>query len=106
MVTEYLNSAGFETVGAANGQEALDILSRESVNIVISDIRMPVMSGIELLKSVKATTPDIPFIIMTGYYPSTSQKHIISSEADFYLVKPFSLNQLKDTIQKLLNQPA
>src|SRR5579883_1341044 len=65
-----LKREGYEVVTAANGREALDFLKRDgssSVDLIISDIQMPEVSGMELLSSVKAMDPELMFIMITAF---------------------------------------
>lgn len=65
-VARTLAHAGFNTVTAANGEEALDCLNREQFDAVVSDVRMPGMDGIELLQNIRARFSRLPVILMTG----------------------------------------
>lgn len=89
---------------ATNGAEALKILRQENINIIISDIMMPVMDGFELCRKVKTdiTLSHIPLILLTA---KTAEEHKVDglrNGADDYLTKPFNLNILKLRIEKLL----
>ena len=64
-----LQSAGFDTLEASNGSEALDVLRSErlKVEVIVSDVSMPIMSGLALAASVRAEFPEIPVILVSGY---------------------------------------
>src|SRR6516164_11400807 len=62
-----LQGAGFKTLDADNGEKAIDRILKQNVDIVISDLRLPGMDGIDLLKRAKAASPDIEVILVTGY---------------------------------------
>ncbi len=75
---------------AESGQAALSLLEQHEIDLVISDMRMPLMDGYELLSKVKETYPDIIRIILSGYADeSTVFKAILHNIAKFYLLKPW-----------------
>lgn len=89
---------------ADNGQEALEVLSLNSVNIVISDVMMPVMDGLQLCQSIKTDIrySHIPVILLTA---RTADEHVISGlreGADDYITKPFNLEILRLRIENML----
>jgi YesN/AraC family two-component response regulator len=67
MVAKIVNQIGYEVVTAKNGREALEILRNTPSTIMITDIKMPEMDGLELIKSTRAEFPDTHIICMTGY---------------------------------------
>lgn len=94
----------YQVFDAPNGQKALDMLSRQPVQIVISDVMMPVMDGMELCRNIKTDIrySHIPIILLTA---RTAEEHILSGlkeGADDYITKPFNLEILLLRIQKLL----
>ncbi len=101
IISEFLQSFNYYVVEAANGEEALTACTKTDFNLIITDIRMPKMNGLKLLKTIKTLRPDIPVILMTGYEPSKSQEESLDIKADGYLLKPFSLNSLRQSILKI-----
>ena len=94
----------YQVVAAENGQKALEILDRQTVNLIISDVMMPVMDGMELCRHIKHDIrfSHIPIILLTA---RTAEEHILGGlkeGADDYLTKPFNLDILLLRIQKLL----
>lgn len=94
----------FKVLEASNGKEALDALSQQSVQMVISDVMMPVMDGMELCHIIKTDIrfSHIPVILLTA---RTAEEHVLSGlreGADDYITKPFNLDILLIRIQKLL----
>ena len=79
---------------AEDGQEALDILLREDVHCVVSDIKMPRMSGIELIKEVRKKDMKIPFIFLTGHGSDSLMKEAINYAAFDFIDKPLDIDQL------------
>jgi len=93
---------GFLVSSAANGREALEILSKLRIDVVISDIIMPEVNGIELLARVKSINPNLPIVmLMTGYSDITSES-ARSKGADALFSKPFDRKTLVDAVMKLV----
>jgi putative two-component system response regulator len=101
VLQDYFQMARFSCKGAANASEALAILCQESVDLVVSDIKMAGKDGVELMQEAHRDFPDIPFIIMTGYAPEYSYEAIISAGASDFIAKPFSLGELKAKICRI-----
>lgn len=80
---------GFHVTGeAGDGEEALAMIRKDPPQVVVSDIRMPFMDGLELAKHTKETYPDIKFIFLTGYEDFSYAKRAIDLQAVDYLLKP------------------
>jgi CheY-like chemotaxis protein len=94
----------YRTVSAGNGREALDIIQKIHVDAIISDIVMPVMSGIDLLIEVKSNFSNIPVILITGLAGNYSPKELIALGADGYFVKPFNNIDLRYTLKQVLSR--
>jgi DNA-binding NtrC family response regulator len=97
-----LVSAGYEVILAADGREALDILAGTSVDLVISDIRMPGLNGLELQASLEKTAPKLPIIFLTAYGSIQDAVKAIKSGAVDYLTKPFEGRELLDKVSRAL----
>lgn len=95
----------FVVVKAADGQKALEVLSREAVDVVVSDVMMPVMNGIELCRQVKNRIEwsHIPVILLTAKTSLDAKTEGVECGADVYVEKPFTLRQLKAQIENLLH---
>jgi putative nucleotidyltransferase with HDIG domain len=96
-----LEEAGYNVVSAPSVPEARKHLGHQEFDIVMTDIVLPEVSGMELLDSVHKTTPDVPVILMTGY-PSveTASEAIRSGSTVDYLIKPFSREDILRTVQR------
>jgi two-component system cell cycle response regulator len=97
-------SADYTVFTATNGQEALDVLKKEVVQIVISDIMMPVMDGFELCRQIKSDIhhSHIPVIMLTAKHTFQSKIEGLEIGADAYIEKPFSPRHLQVQIANLL----
>lgn len=87
-----------------NGKEALDILMQGGYELVITDISMPVLSGIELMKLVKEKLPDIHFILISGYKEFEYAQAGVRYGADDYILKPIHLDELIDTVTNVIRK--
>jgi putative two-component system response regulator len=96
-----LISAGYDCLSAASGRDALAILEKNLVDVVVSDINMPHMTGLELVQRVKATY-DIDFIIMTGYVEDFSYEDIIGLGATDFIQKPVGLREFIARLRRVL----
>lgn len=96
---------GIEIVGAAcDGREALDMICRQKPQLLLTDIKMPVMDGIELLKEVRRSYPDMQVILLTAYEDFQYAKDAIKNKACDYLLKPLSNQELLEAVLSVKNQ--
>lgn len=91
---------------AGNGQEALQVLQRCSADLILVDIMMPVMNGLDMLQKVKEQDPEQLVIVMTGYADKEVLLKALKAHADDFIQKPINLLQLKTTIEKALEKKA
>ncbi|WP_243359574.1 sigma-54-dependent transcriptional regulator [Fundidesulfovibrio terrae] len=99
-----LSSAGYEVLLASDGREALDILARTPVDLVISDIRMPGLDGLELQARLEKTAPKLPIIFLTAYGSIQDAVQAIKSGAVDYLTKPFEGRELLEKVSTVLQK--
>lgn len=104
-VADILESVGYEVLLAGDGQEALAILQTEkgNVHLIVTDMVMPNMSGVELHKRVQALYPKLPMLFVSGYAPQ-DMTHSAGLTESNYLPKPFSANELTSKIEIILAQ--
>jgi len=88
---------------ASNGSDALDSYRSAEYDVVISDIRMPRMNGIELLKEIKACNSDAKVIIVTGYPDQKDEFEARKNGAYAFMLKPLDVNNFMETLQKIKN---
>ncbi len=101
---ETLKISGFKVKAAKNGREALKVLSESVVNLVASDIQMPVMDGQALLATMQNYYPDIPVLLMTAYGSIPKAVDAIQAGATDYLVKPFEASVLEEKVTGILTR--
>jgi len=104
-LSRILRREGFEVASASNGLEALDFLRKNKVEIVITDINMPEMSGITFLRELNKTYPDTNVIMITAYGEIESYIEAMNLGAFEYINKPFRIDELKKTIYKITSHP-
>ena len=101
---EMLSRFGYECRTAVNGKEALSILQEDHFSIVISDIRMPEIDGMELLKGIKEKYPDIDVISITGYSKDYTFTDMVKAGASDFICKPFSSDELEAKIRRIVRE--
>ncbi|HIJ40932.1 MAG TPA: sigma-54-dependent Fis family transcriptional regulator [Deltaproteobacteria bacterium] len=99
-IQRVLEKKGLETVLAANGKDALARLDSQPFRLALLDIRMPDMDGVALLRTIRSQYPETGVIMITGYPTIDDAVHCIKLGAIDYLVKPFSLDDLKSSLRK------
>ncbi len=100
-LTHALKKNGCDVQCAGNGVEGLKKFKEKKFGLVITDMRMPEMSGMQVLQEVKAVSPKIPVIMMTAYGSINRAVEAMKAGASDYLLKPFSLETLTATVQKV-----
>lgn len=107
LLTDYLEMSDFKVDSAENGVVALAKIKEakeasDEYSLVITDINMPEMGGIDLQANIKKKYPDLPVIFMTGYGIEKVRKEL-AGKAEGFLGKPFELEELFGLISKILN---
>ena len=96
--------ANYRVAEAENGQVALDLLDSESFDLLLVDVMMPLINGLDLLKQVKDRDPDQLVIVMTGYADKDIILRALKADADDFIQKPLNLLQLKSAVDKALEK--
>jgi len=104
LLVRVLAKSGHEALAVASGAEALRQVAAEPFDLVITDIKMPEMDGLELLRQLKAFDPALPVIVMTAYGTVESAVEALRAGAYDYLAKPFEIDELKLTVAKALER--
>ena len=98
---DFLEANGYFCTTASNAYEALSALSENRVTLVVSDIKMSGMDGIEFMKEAKQSFSELDFIIITGYASDYTYTDIIKAGAADYMTKPFKLEELKARLERI-----
>jgi DNA-binding NtrC family response regulator len=97
-----LEALGYDVVRAYGGREALRVCHSQSVDLVVTDLHMPDMNGLELLTAVKSSDPQLPVILVTGYGVEEARESAGKWKADGFLGKPFTVTELQRLIDQTL----
>ncbi len=99
-----LNKEGYKTVCAGDGQEAWEVLEKEHIDLIITDIMMPVMDGYEFVKSVRQSNPLIPILMITAREDFASKNRGFLLGTDDYMIKPIDMNEMVLRVKALLRR--
>lgn len=99
-----LKKAGYDTIEVQNGMEAWDVLEKEHIDLVITDIMMPVMDGYEFVRLLRETNSMIPVLMITAKGDFSSKNRGFSLGADDYMVKPVNLGEMVLRVKALLRR--
>ncbi len=102
LLNEVLKKEGYETLQAANGPEALKLAKENNPDLVLLDMKIPGMDGIEILKRMKAHNPDTRAIIMTAYGELDMIQEAKNIGAIMHVPKPFDIDDIRKTVKEHL----
>ncbi len=105
-LVKILEREGYSVLTAQDGQEALDILKEQKINVILSDVCMPRMDGNKLLKQAKTILPDVEVILMTGHGKTEMGLEALRAGAFDFIQKPFTKLALNKTIKQALEKQA
>ncbi len=106
LLGHYLKSRGYSVVFAENGLDALEKLGTDTVNLVMTDLNMPYMDGMELTKTLRADSnlSDIPILMVTTENDDTEREKAYSNGVNGYLVKPVTGDAIAQNIKNIIKQ--
>jgi DNA-binding NtrC family response regulator len=104
LLLEFLSIQGYEVSLAESGEKAIELIYTQPADVVLLDLKMSGMDGIETLKQIRKTSPHTLAIIMTGYPTIESSIEALRHGACDYVIKPFKLNDLKSSIENALRE--
>jgi CheY-like chemotaxis protein len=104
LLSQYLSNTNIIVIYAANGREAVDVCkTNRQINLVLMDLKMPIMDGFEATKMIKAFRPDLPVIAQTAYVRDVDKTKAFSCGCCDFISKPYNKAALISTISKNLN---
>ncbi len=103
-LSDALQLEGYSIKTALDGESALTILENEDIDVVVTDIKMPGVSGLQLLKMIKEKNQNLPVIVMTGFASLETAIEAIKQGAYDYVTKPFEIEKFLHTVAKAVNQ--
>jgi len=99
LMAEVLESSGYEVLSAASGQDGLKKLSEHTVDVVVTDVGMPGMGGLEMARAAKAIAPEVPVIVVTGWAERDDIARARGRDVDAVLIKPVDPDALTQTVR-------
>jgi len=103
LLVDTLAAIGYGAFAAESAKTALKIMAREQIDLVVSDINMPEMSGIELLEEIKKNNHQLPVMLITGIGSDSIKNRAYASGADGFLAKPFRIGIIESEISRMLS---
>lgn len=105
LLSTILKDADYDVLEGINGSDALDKLSASDVDIIVTDLKMPVMDGVELIRNVRrnARYQFIPIVMITSDFRSARIQEGWAAGANELIIKPFSVRQLLETVEGMLD---
>lgn len=102
LLSEMLEVFDYESIRAGDGIEAIEKVEQSDFRLVITDMRMPKMSGLDLLRRIKEKRPDLPVVVISGYALDEEGNDILSSMADGFLNKPFKMSDIEKLLRDVV----
>lgn len=102
ILSNLMQTAGYDAETVANGKGAIEKLEKEAFDLVISDIRMDTVSGIDVLASSRKLHPSMPFVLLTAYASDNTRREAQKLGVYAYLTKPFRMSVLLSTVERAL----
>src|SRR5215467_5054925 len=103
-ISKTLQRVGYQVSAAASGEEALEMLADQNFDVVLTDIRMPGLTGVELLSKIREKAPDAIVILMTGYASLGTAVESLRLGAHDYLIKPSSSQDIRQSVARGLER--
>lgn len=101
-ICELIEADGYRVTGVSGGREALELLGKTPVDLVLTDLMMPEMNGWQLLRTIKSDYSDIPVVVITGYISEQGESVLTDRKVDGYLIKPVDLRRMQSLLKALL----
>jgi len=99
---EVLSAEGYRVTGVISGAEPLDLMATDPPELVILDLRMPGMNGLEVLQAMRRTHPDLPVVVCSALGSYRNDFEIISANVAAFLDKPMDLDKVVETVASLI----
>ncbi len=104
LLQDFLKTDGFDTASVSSGPEAFGELEKKSFELVITDIRMPGLTGLDIIPGIKKLQPELPIIVITAFGSETVRSRALERGASGYLEKPIHFNELRILIEKEISR--
>ncbi|GCE20380.1 response regulator [Dictyobacter kobayashii] len=108
LIERVLSTRGYRCISASNGRDALEMLDKEHVNLVLTDLSMPVLDGYQTTQLIRARPgmKDVPIVAVTAFALNDEGEAARQIGCTEYLTKPFKPRQLLEVVERLLNRSA
>jgi two-component system phosphate regulon response regulator OmpR len=103
LLKDFVKEEGFDVDSVEDGSEAFRKLAKENFDLIISDLRMPGLGGLEILPGLKKIQPGVPVILITAFGSEEVHRRALERGADAYLEKPIHFDGLKALIQEVVS---
>jgi CheY-like chemotaxis protein len=103
LLKDVIEEEGYKTASVNNGSEAFHRLAKESFDLIITDVRMPGLTGLDILPGIKRLQPKAPIIVITAFGSEEVQRKALERGADAYLEKPIHFPKLRTLIYDLVS---
>ena len=104
LLYDFFSARNYEIILAESCNKACDIIASEEVDLILTDLKMPDMEGLEIARRLKNSEKDTPVIIMTGFPSVDSAVEALRLKVSDYIIKPFNINRLFESIEKVLEE--
>jgi DNA-binding response OmpR family regulator len=104
LLRDVIEDEGYKTASVHNGSEAFRKLAKESFDLIITDVRMPGLTGLDILPGIKKLQPDTPIIVITAFGSEEVQRKALERGANAYLEKPIHFRELRTLIHDMFSQ--
>ena len=104
LLYDFFTGQGWDIAVAESSQKALNIMRQKKVDLVLSDIMMPEMDGMDLTVKLRQEYPEVPVVVMTGYPSVESAIQALRQRVADYVTKPFNINELYKSIERHLEE--
>ncbi|HTH50518.1 MAG TPA: response regulator, partial [Pyrinomonadaceae bacterium] len=104
LLTLVFEEEGHDVRTAMNGRQALEAFAERPAEVIVSDVKMPDMDGIEMLRAVRETQPDVGVVLMTAFASVDTAREAFKLGADDFITKPFDVEELKLIVRKTLEK--
>ncbi len=104
LLNELLNGIGYRVLQAENGKEAMGLVEVGPIDLVMTDLKMPEMDGIELTRAIRRIRPDLPIIVYSAHRFIDTAPAALKAGANEYLAKPFLRTKIEQAVARLLKE--
>jgi DNA-binding NtrC family response regulator len=104
LLYDFFTGEGWDIVIAEGGHKAIDYLKNQEFDVVLTDLKMPDLDGMDLTGRIRDLYGDLPVIIMTGYPSLESAVSALRFKVDDYIIKPFNVNKLFKTVKQVVDR--